>query len=76
VELNDNRRRLKEAERAQRLIDLWRERPKSERTGEDVLTFYGWLAEHEPGLIPGDVGHGSSLKQLRAILTPHLVEDA
>ena len=67
-------RRLRDSERAQRLIELWLDRPKSQRTGEDVLTFYGWLTEHEPGLIPGDLGQGSSLKQLRAILNSHLVE--
>lgn len=62
---------LKPHEREHRIITLWMQRSKAKRTADDVLTFYGWLSEHEPGLIPQGAG---SYQQLRNILKPHLVE--
>jgi hypothetical protein len=61
----------KAAERQRRILELWLERPERQRTSEDILTFYGWLSEHEPGLVPSGAG---SYRQLREILKAHIVE--
>jgi hypothetical protein len=58
---------------APRIVQLWLQRPKSKRTDDDVLVFYGWLSEHEPGLIPSGSG---SYKQLHKILSDHLLDQA
>jgi hypothetical protein len=59
------------AENQRRIVELWLQRPKSERTADDVEKLYAWLLQHEPGLIPGGTG---SYRKLRAILEDHLVE--
>lgn len=58
-------------EQDRRILDLWLERPRSERTGDDLLKFFGWLSEHEPDLIPPGAG---TYEQLRAVLGKHVVE--
>ena len=67
-----NRAAMKPAEQARRIIDLWQERPRWQRTAEHLLPFYGWLLEHEPAVIPG--GPGSILK-VSKILAPDLPMD-
>ena len=65
VEKNhDEPRPLKAAEQARRIVDLWQERPRWQRTADDLLRFYGWLLEHEPAVIPA--GPGSILKVVRS----------
>ena len=61
------------AEQARRIVDLWQERPRWQRTAEHLLPFYGWLLEHEPAVIPP--GPGSILK-VSTILAPHLLYQA
>ena len=61
---------MKAAEQARRIVDLWQERPRWQRTAEHLLPFYGWLSEHEPAVIPS--GPGSILK-VHAILAAHLL---
>jgi hypothetical protein len=51
---------MKATEQARRIVDLWQERPRWQRTAEHLLPFYGWLSEHEPAVIPS--GQGSILK--------------
>ena len=61
-------KRLTAQEQEHRIVTLWMERPRDRRTADDVLTFYGWLSEHEPALIPKGVG---SYQQLRALLSKY-----
>jgi hypothetical protein len=61
---------MKPTEQARRIVDLWQERPRWQRTAEYLLAFYGWLSEHEPAVIPS--GPGSILK-VTTILAPHLL---
>jgi hypothetical protein len=64
--------RLTVEDQARRIVELWCERPKAQRTEEHVLTFFGWLSEHEPSLIPDrQEGHGSYYR-LRAMLERHI----
>jgi hypothetical protein len=72
--VSDHQRRINADEQARRLVELWKERPKSHRTADDVLTFYGWLSEHEPKLVPGERGESGSYERLRTILTAHVLE--
>ena len=71
--LNDHRRRMKPEEQARRVVELWQDRPKSQRTSDDVLAFYGWLSDHESGLVPNGPG---SYQAVRAIVAPFIVEPA
>ena len=57
-------------DRHSRILDLWLARPRSARTDDDVLAFYGWLTEHESGLIPSG---GGFYRQLQEILSGHIV---
>ena len=61
-------------EQAARIVELWRSRPKTQRTSEDVLVFYGWLSEHEPALVPGGEGKGGSYRLLREILKEQMLD--
>ena len=61
---------MKTAEQARRIVELWQERPRWQRTAEHLLPFYGWLLDHEPAVIPA--GPGSILK-VSTILAPHLL---
>jgi hypothetical protein len=65
-----NRAPMKAAEQARRIVDLWQERPRWQRTAEHLLPFYGWLLEHEPAVIPA--GPGSILK-VTTILAAHVL---
>ena len=47
---------MKAAEQARRIVDLWQERPRWQRTTDHLLRFYGWLLEHEPAVIPAGPG--------------------
>jgi hypothetical protein len=47
-----NRPQMKATEQARRIVDLWQERPRWQRTAEHLLPFYGWLLEHEPAVVP------------------------
>ena len=61
----------KAADRQRQIVELWLQRPKRERTADDVLTFYGWLSEHHAKLVPSGP---APVRQLRAILDGHIVE--
>ena len=65
-----NRAQMKATEQARRIVDLWQERPRWQRTADHVLPFYGWLLEHEPAVIPA--GPGSILK-VSTILAAHML---
>lgn len=65
-----NRPQMKATEQARRIVDLWQERPRWQRTADHLLPFYGWLLEHEPAVIPA--GPGSILK-VSTILAAHLI---
>ena len=65
-----NRAPMKTAEQARRIVDLWQERPRWQRTAKHLLPFYGWLLDHEPAVIPA--GPGSILK-VGPILAAHLI---
>jgi hypothetical protein len=65
-----NRPQMKTTEQARRILDLWQERPRWQRTAEHLLPFYGWLLEHEPAVVPS--GPGSILK-VSTILSAHLL---
>ena len=62
--------RMKAAEQARRIADLWQERPRWQRTAENLLPFYGWLSEHEPAVIPPGPG---SISKVCAILAAHVL---
>jgi hypothetical protein len=66
-----NRAHLKPAEQTRRIVDLWQERPRWQRTAEHFVAFYGWLLEREPAVIPA--GPGSILK-VSTILAAHVVD--
>ena len=57
------------AEQSRRIVELWSERPSEQRTGADILTFYRWLSEHQPELIPSGPG---SYQQMWQILSKHI----
>ena len=65
-----NRAQMKATEQARRIVDLWQERPRWQRTADHLLPFYGWLLEHEPAVIP--TGPGSILK-VSTILAAHML---
>jgi len=62
---------MKPAEQARRIVDLWQERPRWQRTAEYLIPFYGWLLEREPAAIPA--GPGSILK-VSTILSAYLID--
>lgn len=62
-------RKMRPEELARRIVELWLQRPKHRRTEDDVIVFYGWLSEHEPGLIPAP---GGSYHRLLEILGEHV----
>ena len=62
---------MKADQQARRIVDLWQDRPRWQRTPDHLLPFYGWLSEHEPAVIP--VGSGS-FQKVRTILMPHVLE--
>jgi len=59
------------AEQQRQIVELWLQRPKRERTTEDVLAFYGWLSDHQSKLVPSGP---APVRQLREILKQHIVE--
>lgn len=63
----------KAAEAQRRLVELWLQRPRRERTAVDAEKFYGWLLQNEPALIPSGAG---SYRQLLDILKDHIDEPA
>jgi hypothetical protein len=64
-------KRLTPSQRDLRIVELWLQRPKHERSDDDILRFYGWLTQHEPDLVPSGAG---SYQQLRTILSKHLLD--
>jgi hypothetical protein len=68
---SNHQRRMKAEEQERQIVDLWRQRPQARRTHDDVLTFYGWLSEHQSALVPGEPG---SYQKLRTVLRDYLVE--
>lgn len=71
--MTTDRTAMKAAEQARRIIDLWQERPRWQRTADHLLPFYGWLLEREPAVIPQ--GPGSILK-VSTILADYLIGDS
>jgi len=58
------------ADRDRQILALWEERPRVKRTAYDVLTFYGWLTDIHPRLIPRGPG---SYEYIRQLLAAHLI---
>jgi hypothetical protein len=54
-----------------RVLELWHQRRREQRRGDDVIIFYGWLADYEPSLIPDEPG---SYRKLRTLLRDHLLD--
>ena len=69
-----NRAAMKPAEQARRIMDLWHERPRWQRTAEHLLPVYGWLLEHEPAVIPAGPGSIIKVSQIVAPDLPFEVE--
>jgi hypothetical protein len=67
--MSNSRRKLKPAEQARRIVEVWQERPRPQRTSEHVLTFYGWLTEHASELVPPGPG---SFQKVRDLLALHV----
>ena len=65
-------RKFTDAERRERLLPLWLQRPPDQRTGNDVLKFYFYLQEHYYYLL--STGHGDSYQQLKGDLRGYIVE--
>ena len=59
-----------EVERIRELTKLWLQRPAAERTGNDVLVFYGWLQTNRPDLLKR--GPGDPYQHLQAELARHV----
>lgn len=55
-----------EAVRVARVRQLWNARPYAERTGTQVLMFYGWLEKHYPDLLKH--GKGDPYQHLKVDL--------
>ena len=66
-----DRRLLKANEQARLVVELWQQRPRWQRSPDDVVHFYGWLLEHEPGVIPTGSG---SFQKIQTALIPHIIE--
>jgi hypothetical protein len=55
-----------EAVRVARVRQLWNARPYANRTGTEVLIFYGWLEQHHPDLLKR--GKGDPYQHLKVDL--------
>jgi hypothetical protein len=66
------RRELKPEDAARRLVELWQDRPRWQRTSDDIGRFYGWLNAHQPELLPARPG---SFQKVCDLLAAHLKED-
>src|SRR5687768_12189222 len=64
-------RTMTETEREAQIVALWRGRPREQRRSEDVTSFYQWLVDYAPWLVPpGNL----SLDQVRALVLADTVE--
>lgn len=43
-------------EREQELVNLWLQKPESERTNDHITLFYGWLQQNHPELVSFECG--------------------
>jgi hypothetical protein len=59
-------------ERDRRIVERWLDRRRAERRSADVLTFYGWLLDHDPTLIPPGP---RSYEHVRALVAPLVVDE-
>ena len=70
--MGNSGRTLKPAEQARRIVDLWQDRSRRQRTSNDLMAFYGWLSEHEPAANPdvaeAEVGEHFRLLSLEALV--------
>ena len=57
-------------DRDRRIVELWQARSHTRRTAYDVVTFYGWLTDHQPALVPPSPG---SYEHVRHLVEPHIV---
>jgi hypothetical protein len=57
-------------DRDRRIVELWQARSHTRRTAYDVVTFYGWLTDQEPALVPPSPG---SYEHVRQLVEPHIV---
>lgn len=69
-----NPKAVKRDQQRLRLVELWLDRPKDQRTDDDLLRFYGWLSEHAPDLIPPAESGAGTYQQLRTLLSNHIIE--
>lgn len=55
------------------IVELWTGRPTDRRTANDILSFYCWLSEHRPELLPP--GRPAKVYQdLHCLLTRYLID--
>ena len=62
---------MTETEREIQIVALWRGRPPEQRGSEDVVSFYQWLVDYAPWLVPPGT---LSLDQIRALVLADTVE--
>ncbi len=66
---------MNKKDRNSAIIKLWLQRPPKERTRNHVLSFYGWLQQNRPELVPVTRGGKDPYQSLQSILTPNICED-
>jgi hypothetical protein len=68
------RKATRKSDRERELIQLWREKPEDQRTGNDVLAFYGWLIENglRDLLPPAKMEGEDQYQSLKAFLAPYV----
>jgi hypothetical protein len=65
-------RPLTSAERKAQILALWQGRPPDERRRADVASFFKWLSDYAPWLIPSSE---PALKRLVSIVESHVVDE-
>lgn len=62
---------MTETDRETQIVALWRGRPLAQRGAQDVISFYQWLVDYAPWLVPPGA---SSLDQVRALVLADTVD--
>ena len=57
------------AEREAQIVALWNGHPRHRRTAEDVVSFYNWLVDYAPWLVPRSA---QSIDRVRELVAPHI----
>jgi hypothetical protein len=64
---------VKKEERTRETLRLWQQRPEDKRASNDVLAFYGWLAQNRPELLDS-WRYGDPYQGLKVTLRGHIRE--